>query len=40
MTQITRLFPKIDAIAPQDTQEIGTSTEAMRAIALHTVSSV
>ncbi|WP_286132384.1 hypothetical protein [Leptolyngbya sp. O-77] len=40
MTQITRLFPKIDAIAPQDTQKIGTATEVMRAIAPHTKSSV
>jgi len=40
VTQITRLFPKIDAIAPQDTPEIGTATEVTRAIALHTVSSV
>ncbi|WP_297085839.1 hypothetical protein [Thermoleptolyngbya sp. C42_A2020_037] len=40
MTQITRLFPKIDAIALQDTPEIGTATEVMRAIAPHTISSV
>lgn len=40
VTRITGLFPRVDAIALQDTPEIGTATEVMRAIAPHTISSV